>query len=312
MTHKESLGCVMHAATHRHWRIAVNAVSQMLSRFAPLALFGLFVVPARMSAADDYEAMNDRVNELEWRLATCEKFHHTAPCEESCGDLGGCGTSGLGTHFGPPTFGLYGGGQVSFLKLGHSTGDAGDYTYQASPRGWIGYQLQEGLGARARLFDFHGRSPTASRITDVDMLTLDFEVTHDFRLGKWEGMLSAGLRYTEYREEYFNNPANFLEYSNGYGGVVGIELNRSLTDWISLFGLLRESILMDDESAGVINDLGYHITEIQLGAELRYKVNRGYFFFRGAGEAQHWSGISNAGSDSVTLVGGNLSIGFAH
>ena len=259
-----------------------------------------------------FASMVRRLPELEGHSASYEMGGSMAnymDADRCCGVNASCG-------FNPCTScgcaGIVAGAEVAWMRAGQSDGGTDDHDYEAATRVWLGYQGCNGLGLRTRWFQYDSRSPTASFLTDLDITTYDFEVTDSFQLGcNWNGIIAGGVRLAEYREGFFNDPSNFFRFPSGVGPVLGIEMSRCVTSRFSLFGLVRESILLDDEYSGIADGVGYNITELQIGAEFRRQIRCGYFFARGAFESQYWSGVSDIDNESITLYGGTLAIGLA-
>ena len=268
-----------------------------------VAVFGLPTVTAQEA---QFASLQERLDEVEAQLA---RYRNGASFEASYGDEvdydSACSTPGL----------LFG-AEIAFLKPHHSEGQTQGYDYEATPRIWIGWQTESGLGLRARWFEFDGVSTNpASFYQDLNMMLLDLEVTDTFTLGsKWSGVLSGGFRYAEYREE--RSAQTFNEMDGAMGLVAGVELYRPITCNVSLFGMGRTSFLYADSISlnGVKgnDDYTFAVSELQLGAEYR-RVLSGttYLFARAAAEAQFWTGVSGDRSQDVGLLGGAFALGLA-
>ncbi|MEK6248048.1 MAG: hypothetical protein N2C12_07705 [Planctomycetales bacterium] len=256
------------------------------------------------AALASVSAMEQRIGELENRLTSYEhNVNASWQSETGCIDSQcGCG-------------GFIIGAEAAFLQYGQSGGGAGSYSYEASPRFWLGYQRDDGLGVRVRMFHYENdqTAPPAGFISDVQITTIDFEIYDTFFLGDYcEVVLAGGLRYSEYQEAFDTPPVAIDNFNNGYGPIIGIRLTRSVCSWLSVFGLARESIIMTDERSVPVADLTYNVTELQIGLEVtRPTASGAYFFARGAFEAQAWNDVSDAGLETATLMGGNFAIGFA-
>jgi hypothetical protein len=251
-----------------------------------------------------FASMQNRVGELEGRMASFENLGGDSKHGGKGGSWGG-------------SSGLVGGLEVAFLRVGQSDGGAGDYDFEAAPRIWLGYQNANGLGARVRWFHFDADGPNSGFLTSLRYSTIDFEITDTFQLGcKWEGTLSGGLRLADYHETFQNDPTNFIDFDSGVGAVVGVELNRRISDRFGLFGLLRGSIILADGidgDGGSYDDVGYSASEMQLGAEYHRAIGNGCttMFARVAAEAQYLSGVSDLDNESITLIGGAFSVGIS-
>ncbi len=258
-----------------------------------------------MISYNEYESLVRRLEQLEAQLAS------------QGGDGACCNT---GPQWTCRTPGIVAGGEITWLKVFHSEGQAGDFAYQAAPRFWLGYQFEGGLGLRARYFEYDKQisSPDPNLYDGFHMVNFDVEVTDTFDLGKWSGLIAGGVRFTEYREEN-NALAEFSALAgSNIGLVLGIEGYRPITDALYLFGLTRGSISVYENRAyegGLVanaTDFSFFIWELQLGAEYRYPLcGTSYVFARAAAEAQVWSGISQRDTEDITLFGGLFSVGLA-
>ncbi len=269
------------------------------------ALLGLPTVSAQEA---QFASLGERLAEVEAELARYRSGDSFgASCEDPGYDVD-CRTPGL-------VFGA----ELAFLKPSHTEGQTPDYDYEATPRLWIGWQRADGLGARVRWFEFdaHTNNEANARIDDLNMMTLDLELTDTFTLGsKWEGLFSGGLRYAQYKEDYASPPGNnFLEIDEAYGLILGMELYRPVWNNLYVFGIVRGSAMFGEDTfdnTNVVTDSTFFITEFQLGAEYRRTLcGTTYLFARGAVEAQYWNGVSDSDSEDTSLSGVAFSVGLA-
>lgn len=261
--------------------------------------------PHEYAAVSSVSAMEQRIALLESRLESYDEQSFSSLGCDALSVVDSCCASDCSAGF---TFG----GEIAFLQFGNSGGAAGSYTYQPAARAWLGYQRSDGLGVRGRLFHYQdGQTvPPSAFISDVQITTVDVEVTHTFVWGNWDGVIAGGIRYSDYQESYLTPPVVTFSLDNGYGPTVSIELTRSVNDWISIFGMVRESVIMTDLRSIGISDLTYNVTELQVGLEARRPTRGNAFFFaRGALEAQSWNDASLFGTSS--LMGGSIAIGLA-
>jgi len=264
-------------------------------------------------SAARFASLEQQLAELEARLAGYEN-----------GDgKGGKGGVDCGTVIDDccHTAGWVGSAEMTFLKPTHGEGGFGNYDYQPAPRVAVGYQRTDGLGLRGRWFEYNNNNIGGPGfIDDVEMMTLDLEVTDTFTLGsKWHGVLAGGVRYAEYREEY-GAPTSFLDQNGSIGPVIGVEAFRPLGDRLALYGLIRDSILFSEEvvqgfGAGATfrdDDYTFNVLELQVGGEWRRPLcGTGYFFVRSAFEAQFWASVSDDDNEATGLIGGNIAMGVA-
>ena len=170
---------------------------------------------------------------------------------------------------------------------------------------------------RARWFEYENLNPdnvgVPTLIESFDLTMVDVEVTDKFKLGHWNGLISGGLRYADYKEFGFFDAD---QMTDSLGPVIGIELTRCVDDKWSLFGLARTSLQFADhglDNGAPMTNLFFTITEIQLGAERTLRrVHGGHWFIRGVFEAQRWSGgvIGDGDTEDLGLIGGTVAIGF--
>ncbi len=284
-----------------------------MRRLLGWSLVGLMLVAGAGQAAaqqmdmisySEYESLVQRIEQLEAQLAS----------------HGGDGACDAGPQWTCRTPGIVAGGEITWLKVFDTEGQGSNFAYQAAPRFWLGYQFEGGLGMRARYFEYdkQASTPGSNFYDGFHMVNFDLEVTDTFDLGKWSGLISGGVRFTEYREEYNAAGTDFEELAgSNIGLVLGIEGYRPITDNVYLFGLTRGSVSIADKrvnDAGTIlgNDYSFFIWELQLGAEYRYHLcGTSYLFARAAAEAQVWSGIGDNDTEDITLFGGLFSVGLA-
>ncbi len=283
-----------------------------MRRFLGWTMVGLVLLATAGSAAaqqmdmisyTEYESLMRRIEQLEAQVAN--------------GGGGDCCPVSAPVCRTP---GIVAGGEITWLKVFDSEGQGSNFAYQAAPRFWLGYQFEGGLGFRARYFEYdkQASTPGSNMYDGFHMVNFDLELTDTFELGKWSGLISGGVRFTEYREEYDAAGTDFEEMAgDNIGLVLGIEGYRPVTSNVYLFGLTRGSISVFDKrvsETGTIlgNDYSFFIWELQLGAEYRYPIcGTSYLFARAAAEAQVWSGIGDDDSEDITLFGGLFSVGLA-
>ena len=286
-----------------------------MTRWAGLCatVAGCVLSVARVSAEEgeetaapaDLATLQRRLDDLEKQVAS--NPGNTQTCCDPC-----------------PCPGFTFGAEMAMLKFHENVGAAEGYgDWEPAPRIWAGWTTAGGLGIRFRWFDYQD-SNADSVIERVRLYTVDAEVTDSFQLGsKWSGLFSGGVRYGENNEiTEFGMGGTRRLLDCGVGPVVGVELNRRVTDHISLFAVGRESLLfgnvVSDEVVPVrVSNTCFSISEIQLGGEWRRPFNGcAYFFARTAVEAQWWGGSQTSApayfdgyATDVGLVGATVSIG---
>ncbi len=272
-----------------------------------LMVAALFAMPAASAQEAQFASLSERLAQVEAELA---RYRAGESCEVPCDG---------GSSWDCRTPGLVAGADLIFMRPYQTEGQTPDYDFEATPRLWLGWQRADGLGIRARWFEYDGTSnlPTAI-INDLNMVTIDLELTDTFTLGsKWEGLFSGGFRYAHYEEVTAANPGptDFLEVDSAYGLVLGVELYRHLRNNIYLFGLARGSAMYGKDvfdHGAVDQDVTFFITELQGGAEYRREIcGTTYLFARAAVESQYWAGVSDNDTEDIGLLGFYFSLGLA-
>jgi hypothetical protein len=175
----------------------------------------------------------------------------------------------------------------------------------AAPRLWVGYTACNGLGLRARYWQFDQR--TTGTIVGLfgdtpvrqafDLDVVDLEVTTRSPVGLcWDLLLAGGLCYVhreyEQKDDVFITSAAQGDY---LGATVAAELRRPWGCGVSLYGTGRASVLIGDTdvlgfgmSTSVEDDI-FAVFEGQLGLEwCRRLANGSQLYARLAGELQYW------------------------
>lgn len=285
-----------------------------------------------------FAAMGERLSDVEGRLAAIEQRGDCDTFGSDCGDDGWCDAchgSGLTITT-----------ELLFLRL-HDNNQSGPSdtvfdSFEAAPRITVGWQSGSGVGLRARWFDYdtNTRFDITTPLLSVyyaswNMITTDIEATAAFRLGcQWNGIVSGGVRYaecTQRSDEVFDDGSStsaIAGYDDSFGPVLGIELQRIVTDRISLFAVARESIQFGDtrndfvarDNTGAVlfetnlprENQTFSISEIQLGAQWQRPIGQdALLFMRGAFEGQYWFSSVGNGTSDLGLIGGQFAIGIA-
>jgi len=203
--------------------------------------------------------------------------------------------------------------ELVFLTPHHNEDDAAIRTSND-----VGYRLMGGWdngcgsGARVRWFDFEGDDGPDGTTDTLDVLgleTLDVEwyTSCDIGCGT-TAVVSAGVRYLDYLEVFGTGSTLTL---NGWGPVIGAELNRNVCGAFSLFALTRFSIVsVDGNSFGsnVDNQIA-SVTEIQVGGQLDYETCSGTYFLRGALEGHVLGDFGEGNGYGAGFFGGNVGAG---
>ena len=123
----------------------------------------------------------------------------------ACQDVCGIQTDCLGSHHG-----VFFNGEATFFRYHRADGmlvqgvpgDVVEYGFQASPRLTIGYGAADGLGVRARWWQYdHEERSSGGNDFSVDTYNIDFEVFQEICLNYCTTLeLFAGIRYNEFEE----------------------------------------------------------------------------------------------------------------
>ena len=208
------------------------------------------------------------------------------------------------------------------------TNGAYAWNYQYTPRVWLGYVGESGLGARARYWQFDHTSGGATRDIDqgngdfltiasnnrLRVYTIDAEVTQRVALGRFLFNFAAGGRYAEFGSAITANisfqgqPAGtgFLGVNfRGGGPTLAAEAWRPLFGGFALYGNGRASLLYGNSTTTFAsqNENGpfarqlsqasmLPIFETQLGVQWTTVLGGGSTFFVRTGvEAQLWNSV---------------------
>jgi len=206
----------------------------------------------------------------------------------------------------------------------------------AGGRAWLGYEIFQGWGIRARFWDFYDDqnvtiAPTpggglnfANGTLGLRAYNTDLEATKDFRLGSLvlEGALGARYAQLDQSQALIATSSTVAESAaasrdiHGTGVTGFFEARYTLpTTYVSVFANVRDSALWGNDSgevAGTINasraflqnTLGNRLSilETQIGAEWDPPLacRCGTLFVRAAYEFQQWTAPNNLG---LVLIG---------
>lgn len=220
------------------------------------------------------------------------------------------------------------------------TGGGYNWNYEYTPRVWLGYVGESGLGARARYWQFDHTSGGA--LLDIDqgngnfltiatnnrlrLYTIDAEVTQRAALGRFLFNFAAGGRYVE-----FGNTINASLSAQGLTGAARLGVNfvgggptlaaeawRPLFGGFALYGNGRASLLYGNAVTSLQSDVGNNplgqqlrqatllpIFETQLGLQWTKLLAGGAtFFVRSGVEAQLWDGVGRLPNTFTNNNGG--------
>lgn len=282
-----------------------------------------------------------------------------ASCD-SCGDVGcdwGCG----GINFGGST-GLVAGFEMTFLKPhinaaeaieiipGVASVEIEDNEYSASPRFWLGYVGDCGLGWRIRWWEFNhslngesfllvdGATTLVDSLGGLEVEALDIEMTQEIDLGLWDMSVGGGVRYgrTEhYMSQLYDDTISTLDIDafsdfDGFGPTLFAEMRRPVgCNGFAYVGNMRASLLFgEDKLNALVGAVDTHIArdnvvgvlEAQLGGEYSSDIGCGTrVFARALAEGQLWTdatrqiniAANSIESSDIGLVGLTFGIGLA-
>lgn len=283
-----------------------------------------------------------------------------ASCD-SCGDVGcadwGCG----GINFGGST-GLVAGFELTFLKPhinaaeaieiipGVASVEIEDNEYSASPRFWLGYVGDCGLGWRIRWWEFNhslngesfllvdGATTLVDSLGGLEVEALDIEMTQEIDLGLWDMSVGGGVRYgrTEhYMSQLYDDTISTLDIDafsdfDGFGPTLFAEMRRPVgCNGFAYVGNMRASLLFgEDKLNALVGAVDTHIArdnvvgvlEAQLGGEYSSDIGCGTrVFARALAEGQLWTdatrqidlATNSIESSDIGLVGLTFGIGLA-
>jgi hypothetical protein len=237
--------------------------------------------------------------------------------------------SGGGKDFGGGSDGVDG-GDGSDVSLGFNGGVPmtlqPSYGFQATPRFFVGWRNDEGLGIRGRYWLLNCSSDVLlNEVGNTDqffsqslnMQALDLEMTQLTCLGGFEIELGGGARYGHVRtgttadiRPGVYTPTQFISNFDGFGPTAAINIRRpmGLGNW-ALVGSGRGSLLFGQTNftqqfvpnggstvpinTGKVPFDFVPVFETQIGLERNWWGEYGRFAVRGSLEAQWWG---NAGS----------------
>ncbi len=262
-----------------------------------------------------------------------------ASCD-SCGDVGcadwGCG----GINFGGST-GLVAGFELTFLKPHINAAESvailppgvaseiEDNEYNASPRFWLGYVGDCGLGWRIRWWEFNhtlngesfllvdGATTLIDSLGGLEVEALDIEMTQEIDLGLWDMTVGGGVRYgrTEHymSQLYDNNDVVLATWDDidafsdfdGFGPTLFAEMRRPVgCNGFAYVGNMRASLLFGEDKLDALyttsadvdrlvqinRDNVVGVLEAQLGGEYSSDIGCGTrVFARALAEGQLWT-----------------------
>ena len=173
---------------------------------------------------------------------------------------------------------------------------------------------------------------------DIKTYTFDVEAFKQCKLNcHWSVETSAGLRYNHFREDLNDNETPQGQHRtnsfDGVGGIFGMELQRTLGGWGSLYGRARFAVMFGDKernniASGVQHpDATLTVWELAAGYEISHQFCGGSILFGRIGwEWQNWFNYTSefnsalgtnsednwAGNGDVNFGGLACSVGFTY
>jgi hypothetical protein len=218
----------------------------------------------------------------------------------------------------------YGEVDMLFLRTHFNEDVAGKLseTYEFTPRFILGYETENGVGARVRYFTY-GR--TTQIISGADSIrfefdALDVEATSRFKSGRSELVAAGGFRFASIDTEWDGERVSI----DAPGVTVAADLRTMVCgdcrqQWAAVAGA-RWSILGGDwegSDSGFVEPLrddNLLVQELYFGAELSCHYSSYVLWTRLVFEMQNWRSDvmgESAGVDSITLVGPGIHVGGA-
>lgn len=265
-------------------------------RRAMAVMFGLALSAAMgfQASAQDEDPMQDVTQDEPVVESVAEDYGKG--CGKGCGD----DCCGGGSFY----------GEFQFLYLeAYSTEEDIDSGVDSEDGYRIvgGYTGCDGLGVRARYFDYDGIQEVAGSGTNgLDVRYFDAEVTDAICICNLHGVLSAGYRHGEY--ESFEDDDLDVDFE-GDGVTLGIVLNRQIGCNLGLYAWVQHSILYGDDDESGDDDVLTGWTEVQLGAQYDVCVGGYDAFVRGGVEADRFEGLQDDDTADAGLLGWFLSAG---
>jgi hypothetical protein len=305
-----------------------------------LAAMAISLVPATSVVAEEItfashaeimsvlERQNTRIAELEAALQNgggCSSCNGGGgSCCDSCNSCSGC-CGGCCDPCCRPA-GVIGSAELLFLKP-HTSAGTGAFTdfgwdYEPAYRLTAGYQGSDGLGWRARYFEFdHAQTGvTGADVQAFDTYVLDLEFIDSMSLGcYWDASFFGGFRYLE------------MDHTRGVAGVagsqayqhsdigltIGGELRRCIGNGLAGYANTRASVMLGDETEWAVlatgapfvvrdNELDniYYIWEAQTGVQWTNELQSGGYLFARAGvEVQIWDNAAGSGPGFANAAG---------
>ena len=199
----------------------------------------------------------------------------------------------------------------SLLYMNSYNGDINNYDgdWDLGYRGTVGFENQSGLFAQITGFYYGGDYDVGNSVSgEVDVFSLDALIGDTVHCGELCLSIAGGLRYGVLDSDESNTGGNTQSYEfDGWGPVIEIEAERSITERFGLYAELRQALLFgEQESSNGTSDTLSSVTEIGVGVQVNFAAGPVQNAFIRAGiEGQYWI----VDSSDVGLFGGVIKVG---
>ena len=149
----------------------------------------------------------------------------------------------------------------TFFRFHHGDGVDKDqeFDFEYAPRATLGYVGPDGLGIRTRIWYYDHENGGAS----IESYNIDIEFFEEIALSCCTSIeVSGGIRINSYEEEGLGQGDQEFE---ALGGIIAIEVNRTLAVGGAFYARLREGILMDDWNDDGDNNLDTSQMHTEIG-----------------------------------------------
>jgi len=298
-----------------------------------------------MSISTRFASMQAELEELR---AKAEQISYGGDGKIACND---CGSVGCNCLCDVGCGGFFAGAEAVIVRAHIGDGAENDvvdaaidarYDYKVTPRIWLGYRNCEGLGIRARWWNFDQDSNLSDAATDPDdevsfhslnVQAVDLEATQLVCWGPLQMNFAMGARYGKVE----GTGTNIYDFDGdldvdagqsdfeGFGPTFALEARRPIScSNFALIGNLRNSLLFGNNNSvdidadvgnqgfnnvvldtGERKDTAVYVVESQVGAEYTRCLGSGVLSIRAVMEGQFW-GKSIAQNDPGSTSSDNL------
>lgn len=247
--------------------------------------------------------------------SACECGSECACCEASdCGCPDGCGQAMNGSYYAEI--------DLMFMRTHMMEDVVGKLSekYEFTPRFILGYETENGVGARMRYFTYGRTSQVLNAEDEIRFAfdTLDFEATGRFKSCRSELVLAGGFRFASVESEWDDERVSL----DAPGITVAADLRTMFCgdcrqQWAGVAGA-RWSVLGGDWEGSdfgfvePLRDDNVVTQELYFGAEYSCHYRDYVMWARLVFEIQNWHSdvmSQSAGVDSISLLGPGIHLG---